>query len=120
MYAIETFGSTGNGYVINKPNCSHFMLSTENRNRNSIRHRREHDLYNAINKRFSTLPFCKRYLSDMGLKLYNIPLYNLVNVGLIDEYPPLNDIKGSYVAQFEHTVLLRPTQKEVLSRGDDY
>lgn len=47
-------------------------------------------------------------------------LKNLVNAGIVDAYPPLVDIKGSYVAQFEHTLLLRPTCKEVLSRGDDY
>ena len=41
-------------------------------------------------------------------------------VGIIREYPPLCDIKGSYVAQFEHTILLRPTCKEILSRGTDY
>lgn len=34
--------------------------------------------------------------------------------------PPLVDVKGSYTAQFEHTFILRPTVKEVLSRGDDY
>ncbi len=27
---------------------------------------------------------------------------------------------GSYTAQFEHTILLRPTCKEVISRGPDY
>lgn len=41
-------------------------------------------------------------------------------VGVITPYPPLCDIKGSYTAQYEHTILLRPTCKEVLSRGDDY
>ena len=49
-----------------------------------------------------------------------MPLKSLVNAGIIDPYPPLVDIKGSYVAQFEHTLLLRPNCKEVLSRGDDY
>jgi len=28
--------------------------------------------------------------------------------------------KDSYTAQYEHTILLRPTCKEVVSRGDDY
>ena len=37
-----------------------------------------------------------------------------------DAYPPLCDIRGSYTAQLEHTILLRPTCKEVISRGDDY
>jgi methionyl aminopeptidase len=47
-------------------------------------------------------------------------LKSLVTAGLVDPYPPLVDVTGSYVAQFEHTILLRPTCKEVLSRGDDY
>ncbi len=44
----------------------------------------------------------------------------LVQVGLVTALPPLVDLKGSYVAQYEHTILLRPTCKEVLSRGDDF
>lgn len=47
-------------------------------------------------------------------------LRNLCDSGLVDAYPPLCDIKGSYTAQFEHTLVLRPTVKEVLSRGDDF
>jgi methionine aminopeptidase len=35
-------------------------------------------------------------------------------------YPPLCDVKGCYTAQYEHTLLLRPTCKEVFSRGEDY
>lgn len=30
------------------------------------------------------------------------------------------DSPGSYTAQYEHTLVLRPTCKEVLSRGNDY
>ena len=41
-------------------------------------------------------------------------------VGVVDPYPPLCDNKGSYVAQYEHTLYLHPTRKEVMSRGDDY
>ncbi len=51
---------------------------------------------------------------------YMAALKSLVDSGVVREYPPLCDVKGSYVAQFEHTMLLRPTCKEVLSRGDDY
>ncbi len=45
---------------------------------------------------------------------------SLIDAGIVNAYPPLVDIPGSYVAQYEHTLLLRPTCKEVLSRGDDY
>ena len=51
---------------------------------------------------------------------YILPLRDLVQSGIINPYPPLCDVEGSYVAQYEHTLVLRPTCKEVLSRGDDY
>ena len=41
-------------------------------------------------------------------------------IGIIEAYPPLCDVKGSYTAQFEHTIVLRPTCKEIISRGEDY
>jgi methionyl aminopeptidase len=47
-------------------------------------------------------------------------LRSLCEAGIVHPYPPLCDVKGSYVAQYEHTFLLRPTCKEILSRGDDY
>lgn len=47
-------------------------------------------------------------------------LKHLCDTGLVNAYPPLCDVRGSYVAQYEHTILLRPTCKEVLSRGDDF
>lgn len=40
-------------------------------------------------------------------------LRNLVSSGVVTAYPPLCDVKGSYTAQLEHTILLRPTCKEV-------
>ena len=40
--------------------------------------------------------------------------------GVVQAYLPLYEQKGVMTAQFEHTILLRPTVKEVISRGDDY
>lgn len=77
-------------------------------------------LLNVINKNFSTLAFCKRWLERAGASRYAMALKDLCDKGVVDAYPPLCDIKGSYTAQFEHTILLRPTCKEVISRGDDY
>jgi methionyl aminopeptidase len=37
-------------------------------------------------------------------------LNNLVTSGIVESYPPLCDIKGSYTAQFEH-VRLRTTSR---------
>jgi methionyl aminopeptidase len=106
-------------------------------------------LLNVITKSFGTLPFCRRYLDRLGQDKYLLGLNHLVQSGLVEAYPPLVDVKGSYTAQYEHvspiifslplyvdyswgweasemltvfcqTILLRPTVKEVLSRGDDY
>ena len=56
----------------------------------------------------------------MGESKYQMALKNLCDAGIVDPYPPLCESKGSYVAQFEHTIYLHPTRKEVLSRGDDF
>lgn len=60
--------------------------------------------------------------------LFNLNIYNdiiiiftiFLYIGILDAYPPLCDIKGCYTAQFEHTIVLRPTCKEIISKGDDY
>ena len=78
------------------------------------------ELLSCIDKNFRTLAFCRRWLDDLGQKSYLLGLKELCETGVITPYPPLCDIKGSYTAQFEHTILLRPTCKEVISRGDDY
>jgi methionyl aminopeptidase len=60
-------------------------------------------------------------VSSQGKQENYLPaLKNLCDVGLVNAYPPLCDVKGSYVAQYEHTLMLRPTGKEILSRGDDF
>ena len=52
--------------------------------------------------------------------MYLMQLKQLVQMGVVKDYPPLCDIKGCYTAQYEHTVLLKPNCKEVVTRGDDY
>ena len=61
-----------------------------------------------------------RFLDRLGETRYLMALKNLCDVGIVDPLPPLCDRKGSYVAQFEHTIFLHPTRKEILSRGEDY
>ncbi|KAI8922444.1 putative methionine aminopeptidase [Powellomyces hirtus] len=119
LFAIETFGSTGKGYVHEDMECSHYMKSF-NAGHVPLRLPRAKALLSTINKNFGTLAFCRRYLDRIGETKYLMALKNLVDNGAIDAHPPLVDIRGSYTAQYEHTILLRPTRKEVLSRGDDY
>jgi methionine aminopeptidase len=38
---------------------------------------------------------------------YLLFLKQLVSAGIVEAYPPLADVRGSYVAQYEHTIILR-------------
>ncbi|VDN56345.1 unnamed protein product [Dracunculus medinensis] len=116
FYAIETFGSTGKGFVHDDMECSHYMKDFDlHTDHISLRSYEKFimrllicldismtNLLSVINKNFGTLAF---YLCDKGI---------------VQPYPPLCDVKGCYTAQWEHTLLLRPTCKEVVSRGDDF
>ncbi|KAK5127609.1 hypothetical protein LTR85_006949 [Meristemomyces frigidus] len=118
-YAIETFGSTGKGIVRDDMETSHYA-KTADAPKVALRVASAKSLLRSIDKNFGTLPFCRRYLDRLGHEKYLLGLNNLVQSGILQDYPPLCDIKGSYTAQYEHTILLRPNVKEVISRGDDY
>eukprot|EP01062_Namystynia_karyoxenos_P032337 TRINITY_DN2383_c0_g1_i4.p1 TRINITY_DN2383_c0_g1~~TRINITY_DN2383_c0_g1_i4.p1 ORF type:complete len:523 (+),score=190.87 TRINITY_DN2383_c0_g1_i4:226-1569(+) len=120
VYAIETFGSTGKGHVYDDGECSHYMLNFDSHAKTPIRNPKAKGLYQFIKKNFSTLAFCRKWLDQLGETRHLMSLRQLVDAGVVDPYPPLCDVKGCYTAQYEHTILLRPTCKEILSRGDDY
>ncbi|KAG9062650.1 Methionine aminopeptidase 2 [Linnemannia hyalina] len=118
-FAIETFGSTGRGIVRYDMETSHYSRAYDIP-KVPIRLPRAKTLFDTINREFGTLPFCRRYLDRLGEDKYLLALKSLCDSGHVDGHPPLVDVKGSYTAQYEHTLVLRPTRKEVLSRGDDY
>jgi len=121
VYAIETFGSTGRGMVVDDMEVSHYMKNFDAHGVHvPLRLAGSKHLLNVINKNFSTLAFCRRWLDRLGESRYLMSLKDLCSKGVIDPYPPLCDSKGAYTAQYEHTIILRPTCKEVVSRGEDY
>ncbi|KAJ1644664.1 Methionine aminopeptidase 2 [Coemansia asiatica] len=117
LFAIETFGTTGKGLVFEEGVCSHYAKNSAHA---MPRLPSAKKLLSTIEKNFGTLPFCRRYIDRLGESHYYLGLKHLVDDGIVTAYPPLCDVQGSYTAQFEHTFILRPTVKEVLSRGDDY
>lgn len=119
FYAIETFGSTGRGLVHDDMDCSHYMKNFD-APYVPLRLQSSKQLLGTINKNFSTLAFCKRWLDRAGATKYQMALKDLCDKGVVEAYPPLCDIKGCYTAQYEHTIILRPTCKEIVSRGSDY
>uniref|UniRef100_A0A7E4VBH5 Methionine aminopeptidase 2 n=1 Tax=Panagrellus redivivus TaxID=6233 RepID=A0A7E4VBH5_PANRE len=123
FFAIETFGSTGKAVVHDDMETSHYMLNFDadvTRCQGQLRVAKSKQLLNTIHKNFGTLAFCRRWLDRLGETKYLMGLKDLCDKGIVEPYPPLCDIKGCYTAQYEHTIVLRPTCKEVLSRGPDY
>lgn len=119
FYAIETFASNGKAYVVEDLECSHYMKIYDAPHV-PLRVKSSKALLHAIEQNFGTLAFCRRWLDDLGQTRHLMALKNLVDNDIVQPYPPLCDAKGSYVTQMEHTILLRPTCKEIVSRGDDF
>jgi methionyl aminopeptidase len=61
VYAIETFGSTGRGYVVEDMECSHYMKRFHS-SHVPLRMQSSKRLLAHINKTFGTLAFCRRWL----------------------------------------------------------
>ena len=66
FFAIETFGSTGRGFVIEDMDCSHYMKNFDAPHV-PLRLPRAKKLLAHINKTFGTLAFCRRWLERDGL-----------------------------------------------------
>ncbi|EGP84682.1 peptidase M24 [Zymoseptoria tritici IPO323] len=119
VFAIETFGTTGRGHMRDD-----VVVYGYGRNDTAITAglfgKSSKALLKTIDEQFGTLVFSKRYLQHIGVKNYHLAMKSLIENDIVEVYGPLVDIPGSHVAQFEHTILLRPNCKEVISRGDDY
>lgn len=144
IFAIETFGTTGRGYIENyggNQECSHYMVSNMNilenldekywnsKKKNNVlkmknfKNESSKIVANSIANNFAGLAFCKRWLDKAigkGAKGWAMGLRNLEKEKIIESYPPLVDVKGSEVSQFEHTINVKENGVEILSKGDDY
>ncbi|KAM0257103.1 hypothetical protein ACHAQJ_004567 [Trichoderma viride] len=69
IFAIETFGSTGNGWVYDHGDVSHYALRGD-APKVDLRLSSAKSLLNVIKKNFHTIPFCRRYLDRIGQEKY--------------------------------------------------
>ncbi|XP_020577673.1 methionine aminopeptidase 2B-like isoform X2 [Phalaenopsis equestris] len=88
FYAIETFGSTGKGFVREDLECSHYMKNFDV-GHIPLRLPRAKQLLATINKHFSTLAFCRRYLDRLGEAKYLMALKNLCDAGIVQPNTPI-------------------------------
>lgn len=120
IYAVETFATTGSGVVREFELNSHFMKNKITSNQ-ELKLNKSKKLLGYINKTFSGLPFCDKWLSNDNKSNYHkLAMDELVSKNIIKTYPPLYDINNSYISQFEHTIFLKPSSKIILSKGKDY
>ncbi len=120
VYAVETFATTGTGIVREKEPTSHYMKNLTPPNYN-LKLKSSKKLLGHINKKYSSLPFCDKWLQqDSTSNYHKLALQELAQQNVITKYPPLYDKDGSYVAQFEHTIIIKSNGKEILSKGQDY
>ncbi|KAG9390327.1 Peptidase M24, methionine aminopeptidase [Carpediemonas membranifera] len=126
MYALETFASTGKGLVHDVANgpvgdCSHYMCHGYYvDNPPAIRMQSAKKLFGFLRKQYSTLAWCPRWIERDGQTNWQIGLKNLVDNEVVNAYPPLADVAGSYTSQHEHTFMVLPDSIEILTAGDDY
>jgi len=80
QYAIETFGSTGEGVVYNdNTDISHYMATTDSmKNPPKIRNTNAAKLFDVIRTEFGSLAFCRKWLEDVYPKHFG-PLKMLVD-----------------------------------------
>ncbi|KAL8687528.1 MAG: hypothetical protein Q9224_005124 [Gallowayella concinna] len=101
VFAIETFGSTGKGYVRDDTGVYGYGRN-EHASAAALHHVSAKSLLKTIDTNFGTLVFSRRYLERIGVKNYHLGMKSLISNGIVECYGPLVDIPGSYVAQFEH------------------
>ena len=123
LFAIETFGSTGNGHVVEEGEVSHYMRNYQDSpNAAACRLQpKAKALLKTVEREFGTLAFCRRYLERAGESKFALALKQLCDSNLVNAYPPLCDSRGSWTAQFEHTIVVKEIGGvEVVTRGEDY
>ena len=106
-YAIEPFGTNGEGLVREEPSivAIYSLARTGLRRRLSEAEKR---ILSTVQQRYRTLPFAERWLSDVvpDVEVLRRSLRRLARMGFLTQYPVLIERRGGMVAQFEHTVLI--------------
>lgn len=101
VFAIETFGSTGRGSIRDDVGVYGYGRN-EHVSAKGLHHASARALLKLIDENFGTLVFSKRYLERAGARNWQLGMKTLVAAGVVEQYGPLVDVAGSYVAQFEH------------------
>ena len=128
IFAIEPFITTGKGRSILGTNISHYAFDMNYKNIiEKNRRKLVHDdmrLIENIENYFSTLPFCEKWITEMYAGIDTIAINNMLKKlesnKIIQSYPPIYDIEGSYISQFEHNIFIRSNGVINLTKNVNY
>lgn len=121
VYAVETFGSTGDNHVNENGDSTLYRVNLNKTNYNSeLKLDSTKKLLRKIKNNFSTLPFTDRYVELFNISNYKTHLKILSNHNYLYSYPPLCVNKGAFSAQYEHTIYIGDNTKIIFSNGEDY
>lgn len=105
-YAIEPFATTGRGTVYSEKRITIYAVKPLSTYENIPREQ----IITTIFRKVRTLPFSERWFPELvalfGTEKFREMLRELGKLGYLISYPVLSDVQGSYVAQFEETVLV--------------
>ncbi|HWQ17974.1 MAG TPA: type II methionyl aminopeptidase [Sulfolobales archaeon] len=111
VYAIEPFITSGAGLVSEGRLVTIYSVK-KTKVKSSGEEARV--LREAI-ARFKGLPFCSRWLADLGGDIDTV-LENLRSKGALHPYPVLVEVSGAQVAQFEETIAIYEGSVYILTR----
>jgi len=109
VYAIEPFATTGLGLVYDSKPSGIYML----KGRKAIRNLEARKLLAYVEKEYSTLPFCERWIQKK-FPHSKLSLSLLEKEGILHQYPQLTEKSHKKVSQTETTILVTKDKVEVL------
>ena len=104
VYAIEPFGTTGVGYVVEGKGVYIYSLRREGKVKGNLARR----IIENVKKKYNGLPFAERWLKNIVHSRDELVgvLKRLVKSKILNHYPVLVEASANPVSQFEHTVLV--------------
>jgi len=103
MIAIEPFVTNGQGLIREKGKATVFMVGTEK----GVRTPYARKILEEVRDR-KGLPFHLRQLTrKFGKGTTALGLRELQQLGIVRNYPPLAEVSGGMIAQFEHSMIVK-------------
>lgn len=113
--AIEPFITNGTGLIKEKGTASIFMIHST-RNPRSLYARKVMDFVKPLNG----LPFTTRWLTRaIGKNPAHLGLRELIKEDIVRAYPPLPEVAGGKIAQFEHSMIVKDKPLVYTRHPDD-